>query len=72
MLVPFVGEIALVLRSSERLGYILTAQNTDHAKSPKDPYKIVNARVCCTRETNGKLIAQITREPGIFEADILS
>jgi hypothetical protein len=32
------SEVALVLWSSESLGYILTGEDTDHAKSPKDLY----------------------------------
>ena len=35
------GKIAPVLRSSERLGYMLTAENNDHTKSPKDLYQRV-------------------------------
>jgi hypothetical protein len=31
-------EIAPALWGSDSLGYILTAENTDHAKSPEDLY----------------------------------
>ena len=64
------NEIALVSRRSESLGYILTGEDTDHAKVQKTSRQEFKLKAVRFTQTSGKADAHIARELGISDTRI--